>query len=151
MKTNLFILLSGSLIFYAVDVYAYMLSHFSHVLLFWDPIKCSPPGSSVHGILQMRILERVAIPFPGDLSDPGIESASPALAGTFFTTEPPGKPSAIINYHKRSSLNNTNWSFYSLVSEKSSTSHSRLKWVLAELYSTWRLRGRRYFLVFSSF
>ena len=33
-------------------------------------------------------------PFPGDLPDPGIESmthASPALAGGFFTTEPPGK------------------------------------------------------------
>ena len=37
-------------------------------------------------------------PSPGDLSDPGIESAtptSPALAGRFFTTEPPWKPWAI--------------------------------------------------------
>ena len=34
------------------------------------------------------------LPFPnqGDLPDPGIEPASPALAGRFFTTEPPGKP-----------------------------------------------------------
>ena len=34
------------------------------------------------------------MPFPslGDLSDPGIEPESPALAGGFFTTEPPGKP-----------------------------------------------------------
>ena len=31
-------------------------------------------------------------PSPGDLSDPGIKPRSPALAGTFFTTEPPGKP-----------------------------------------------------------
>ena len=33
------------------------------------------------------------LPFPtlGDLPDPGIELASPALAGGFFTTEPPGK------------------------------------------------------------
>ena len=30
-------------------------------------------------------------PSPGDLPDPGIEPASPALAGTVFTTEPPGK------------------------------------------------------------
>ena len=29
----------------------------------WDPIDCSLPGSSVHGILQARILEWVAIPF----------------------------------------------------------------------------------------
>ena len=55
---------------------------------------CSPPGSSVHGILQARILEWVV----GDLPDPGTESASPtypALAGRFFTTEPPGKPGAL--------------------------------------------------------
>ena len=32
-------------------------------------------------------------PSPGDLPDPGLEPESPALAGRFFTTEPPGKPS----------------------------------------------------------
>jgi len=32
-------------------------------------------------------------PSPGDLPDPGIKPASPALVGGFFTTEPPGKPS----------------------------------------------------------
>ena len=56
---------------------------------------CSPPGSSVHGISQARILEWVAFPPPGDLPDPGtkpMSPASPALAGGFFTTEPPGKP-----------------------------------------------------------
>ena len=31
-------------------------------------------------------------PSPGDPRDPGIEPTSPALAGGFFTTEPPGKP-----------------------------------------------------------
>ena len=31
-------------------------------------------------------------PSPGDLLDPGIEPVFPALAGRFFTTEPPGKP-----------------------------------------------------------
>ena len=49
-----------------------------------------PPGSSVHGILQARILEWVAMLSSGDLSNPGIEPAShfmsPALAGGFFTT-----------------------------------------------------------------
>ena len=29
----------------------------------WDPMDCSPPGFSVHGILQARILEWVVIPF----------------------------------------------------------------------------------------
>ena len=39
----------------------------------------SPPGSSVHGILQARILEWVAISSPGDLPDPGVKPRSPAL------------------------------------------------------------------------
>ena len=55
----------------------------------------SLPGSSVYGILQARILEWVAIPFSKDLPDPGTEPMSlmtPALAGGFFTVEPPGKP-----------------------------------------------------------
>jgi len=50
---------------------------------------CSPPGFSVPGIFQARILEWVAIPFSRDLPDPGIEHTSPALAGGFVTTEPP--------------------------------------------------------------
>ena len=44
-----------------------------------DPMDCSPPGSSVHGILQARTLEWVACPPPGDLASPGIEPASSAL------------------------------------------------------------------------
>ena len=36
----------------------------------WDPMDCSPPGSSVHGILQARILEWVAIPFSSGSSQP---------------------------------------------------------------------------------
>ena len=35
---------------------------------------------------------RLPFPSPGDLPNLGIEPASPALAGGFFTTEPPGKP-----------------------------------------------------------
>ena len=52
---------------------------------------CSLPGSSVHGIFQARILERVAISFWGALPNPGIEPMSSALAGSFFTTESSGK------------------------------------------------------------
>ena len=54
-----------------------------------DPMDCSPPGSSVPGILQARILERVAISPPRDLPNPGIKPTSlmsPELAGGFFTT-----------------------------------------------------------------
>ena len=56
---------------------------------------CGSPGSSVHGIFQARILEQVAVSYSRDLPDPGIEPStpgSPALAGRFFTTAPPGKP-----------------------------------------------------------
>ena len=42
-------------------------------LTLYDPMDCSPPGSSVHGILQARILEWVAIPFSRGSSNPGIE------------------------------------------------------------------------------
>ena len=53
---------------------------------------CSLPGSSVLGILQARIYwSGLPWPPPGDLSDPGIEPESLALAGGFFTTEPPWK------------------------------------------------------------
>ena len=58
-----------------------------------DPVDCSLPGSSVHGILQARTLEWVAIPFSRGSSWPRDPSfGSPALAGRFFPPEPPGEP-----------------------------------------------------------
>ena len=62
---------------------------------------CNPPGSSVHGTLQARILEWVAMPPPGDLPDPGIKPGSPALQADALPTEPWGKPmspSSSINF-----------------------------------------------------
>ena len=60
----------------------------------WPCGLCSPPGSSVHGISQAKILEWAAVhPAPGDVPNPGIKPTSPALADGFFPTEPPGKPS----------------------------------------------------------
>ena len=57
-----------------------------------DPMGCSPPGSSVHGVLPARILKWIAISSPGDLPDPGIEPGSPALQADSLPSEPPGKP-----------------------------------------------------------
>ena len=57
----------------------------------------SPPGSSVHGILQARILECVAMPFSRGSSQPRDWTCVSCLAGEFFTTEPPGKPFASLN------------------------------------------------------
>ena len=42
-----------------------------------NPMDCSPPGSSVHRILQARMLEWQPFPSPGDLPDPGIEPGLP--------------------------------------------------------------------------
>ena len=55
-----------------------------------DPMDYSPPASSVHGILQVRILEWVAISSPGDLPDPGIKPRSLALQADTLTSEPQG-------------------------------------------------------------
>ena len=60
-----------------------------------DPVDYSPPGSSIHGILQARILEWVAISFSGDLPDPGIKPRSPTLQADALTSEPPGKPRSL--------------------------------------------------------
>ena len=52
----------------------------------------SPPGSSAHGILQVRILEYVAIPFSKVSSQPRDRiSLSPALQAGSLLSEPPGK------------------------------------------------------------
>ena len=57
----------------------------------WDPTNCSPPGFSVLGILQERILEWIAIPSPEDLPDPGIEPRSPALQADSLLSELQGR------------------------------------------------------------
>ena len=57
-----------------------------------DHVDCSPPGLSVHGILQTRILEWVAIPFSRDLPEPGVKPRSTALQSNSLPSEPPGEP-----------------------------------------------------------
>ena len=52
------------------------------------PMDCSLLGFSDHGILQARIQERVPVPSPGDLSDPGIKPGSPALEDDSLPSEP---------------------------------------------------------------
>ena len=57
-----------------------------------DPMDCSPPGSSVYGIIQARVLEWVAISFSGYLPNPGIKPGSPTLQSDCLPSESPGKP-----------------------------------------------------------
>ena len=53
---------------------------------------CDPTDYTVHGILQARILEWVAVPFSRGSSNPGIKPRSPALQADSLPAEPPGKP-----------------------------------------------------------
>ena len=59
-----------------------------------QPMDCSPPGSSVYGILQVSILEWVALYSPGELPDPWVEPRSPALQADSLPAKPSGKPLA---------------------------------------------------------
>ena len=65
-----------------------------------NPMDCSPPGSSVHGIFKARILEWVAISYSRGVfltQGSNLSLASPTSAGKFFTTVLPGKPQCSIN------------------------------------------------------
>ena len=57
-----------------------------------DPMDCSPPGSSVHGISQARTLEWVAISSSRGSSHPRDQTCVSCIADRFFTTKPLGKP-----------------------------------------------------------
>ena len=57
-----------------------------------NPMDCNSPGSSIHGILQARILEWIAISLSRGSSWSRDQTRVSCLAGGFFTTESPGKP-----------------------------------------------------------
>ena len=69
-----------------------------------DPVDCNLLGFSIHGILQARIQEWVAISFSRDLPDPGIELRSPALEADALTSEPPRKPIDVPQIELRSDV-----------------------------------------------
>ena len=63
---------------------------------FCDPMDCSLPSTSVHGILQVRILKWVAMPssrgiFPAQGKNPGFEPRSPSSQVDSLPSEPPGQ------------------------------------------------------------
>ena len=57
-----------------------------------DPMDCSPPGSSVHGILRQEYWNGLPFTSPGDLPAPGIKPASPALQADALPSELLEKP-----------------------------------------------------------
>ena len=63
----------------------------SHVRLFVTPWTVAYQAPLPMGFSRQEYWGRLPFPSPGDLSDPGMGPAPPALADRFFTTEPPGK------------------------------------------------------------
>ena len=66
-----------------------VLSHFSRVQLCVTPWTVARQASLSMEFSRQEYWSGLPFPSPGDLSDPGIKPASPALAGRFFTTGPP--------------------------------------------------------------
>ena len=66
-----------------------------------DSMVYRSPGSSIHEIPQEKILEWFAIPFSGDLPNPGFEPRSPALQADSLPAEPQGKPNRDGRYFER--------------------------------------------------
>ena len=87
---SLFMISFSSLVLYAIEV-KWSESH-PVVSDSLQPRDCCQPGSSVHGILQARILEWVVVPFSRESSQARIEPRSPALQADSLPSEPPGKP-----------------------------------------------------------
>ena len=71
-----------------------------------DPIDCSRQAPLSMGFPRRKYWRQLLSPTPGDLSNPGIEPAAPALAGRFFTPEPSGKPYNIDGFTLISTLVN---------------------------------------------
>ena len=101
--------------------------------LLCSPMGCSLPGSSVHEILQARILEWVAISFSGGSSKPRDRPpslASPALAGGFLTAELPGEPLQCIILNERSQTQKghtwTTWFHLGDIPEEGKTIRTRI-------------------------
>ena len=62
----------------------------------WDPTDCSNQAPLCIEFSRQKYWSELPLPSPGDLLYSRIEPVSPALAGRFFTTAPPGKP--LLNY-----------------------------------------------------
>ena len=66
----------------------------------WEPMDCSPPGSSVHVIFQARLLKWLPFSSPGDLPEPGIKPASPVSPALVGGLSPQKVIYTIINFKK---------------------------------------------------
>ena len=98
-----------------------------------DPMNCSPPGSSSHGILQARILEWVAIPFSRGSSQPRDRTPVSHTAGRFFTVW--ATREACLKLSETFNLKQKKQKQYLWSTIKEST----IKWGLPAFYIAWCL------------
>ena len=94
-----FLVSDVSLMYACVCVYVHTyvrLCMLSHLVMsnsvMSNPMDCSPPGSSVHGIFHARILEWVAVPFSRGSSQSRDRTHVSHIAGDSLPAEPQGKP-----------------------------------------------------------
>ena len=78
-----------------VDVHVY-----AKLCLFWDPMAVAHQAPLSIGFSRQKHWSGLPCPSSGDLPGPGIEPMSSASAGSFFTTQPPGKPYAEVHFHQ---------------------------------------------------
>ena len=118
----------------------------SRVWLFVTLRDCIPPGSSVPGILQARILEWVAIPSSRGFSQPRVRTWVSCVAGRFFTIWATGSCPKIYScvftkfihfarkcletYHSGSLISSTTWSTVSIHEMKSSLISEKFSWII---------------------
>jgi len=65
-------------------------------LTLFDPMDCSPPGSSVHGTLQGEYWSRLPFSSPGHLPNPGVEPGSPAVQADSLLSDHEGSPHSTV-------------------------------------------------------
>ena len=110
-----------TILFTLHDIYQLgMLSHVSSCPILCDPMDCRPPGSSVQAILQVRILEWVAMTFSRGSSNPGIESPFLCLLHwqvSYLPLTQPGKPNTSIfkkREMKKGGQDSSSWHHYTV-------------------------------------
>ena len=90
-----------------------------------DPKDCSPPGSSVHGTHQARILEWVAIPFSRGSSWPRDQIQVSCVAGRFFTIWATWEAPYVFDWENAIALDTMHWNL------ASSHREGKVSWVFS--------------------
>ena len=83
-----------------------------------DPMGCSLSGSSVHGISQARYWGGLPFPSPGDLSDLGVEPASPALQADSLPPSHWGSPPLYLGLCRDKGTDGVNFTFPKVTGRK---------------------------------